>query len=148
MIQKARSFLFIWLACAACLGLQAQYARNMFMNLPSKTTPGRYFQKVISIFPYYFNDTMTDAQLLSSFMYLPPLKKGTPYYVLDAKDSLRIAATILQKGNKFVVTHYEGSGAVTSRPNTTRSAKPMGSSPNIFPIRNASPTAGPKKNGK
>ena len=76
--------------------------------------PGKYFSKVISAYPYYYNDSMSDYKLISSYPFLPQVKSGTPYYVLYGNDSLRYAVTILVKGSKYIVTHYDRDGAVLS----------------------------------
>ena len=97
------------------VGMRAQSAKNMSLNLPSKTMPGRFFSKVIAVFPYYFNDTMIDSKLMNSFKYLPPIKYGS-YYVLSEKDSLRYAVTVSYntRTKTYTVTHYQADGAVIS----------------------------------
>ncbi len=109
-----RTFLLLFILVSVSNGF-AQKGKNMTLSLPSKTMPGRFFTKTITIFPYYFNDTMTDTKLISSFKYLPPIKLG-PYYVLYEKDSLRYAVTISYNDHSkvYTVTHYQPDGAVIS----------------------------------
>jgi antitoxin component YwqK of YwqJK toxin-antitoxin module len=127
--------------------LFSQKARNMLMNLPSKTTPGRFFSKMIVVYPYYFNDTMSDGQLLSSYPYLAAVKKGTPYYVLNDKDSLRIAVSIVVKGAKYVVTRYEPNGTVTQIGQYDMERKADGTYMEYFPDKKCK-VYGKSKKGK
>ena len=95
--------------------LHAQFARNMMINLPSKTMPGQFYSKIIAVFPYYYSDSVSDLKMIHSFLYLPPVKHG-PYYVLWETDTMRYAVTIERKGPKgnFIVKHFQPDGSPSS----------------------------------